>query len=51
MWAISQNMISITALNINLTTATNHAETVKVVFDPQRISYRRLVQAFFSSSV
>ncbi len=26
---------------------TNHAETVKVVFDPARISYRRLLEAFF----
>lgn len=26
---------------------THHAETVKVVFDPARISYRRLLQAFF----
>lgn len=26
---------------------TGHAETVKVVFDPQRVSFRRLVQAFF----
>ncbi|MBI4719332.1 MAG: bifunctional methionine sulfoxide reductase B/A protein [Planctomycetes bacterium] len=27
--------------------ATGHAETVKVVFDPARISYRRLLEAFF----
>jgi len=33
MWAISQNMISITALNINLTTATNHAETLERLSD------------------
>lgn len=26
---------------------TGHAETVKVVYDPQRISYRRLLEAFF----
>ena len=28
--------------------ASNHAETVRVVFDPKRVSYRRLVQAFFA---
>ena len=27
---------------------TGHAETVKVVFDPQRITYRRLLEAFFA---
>ncbi|MCC6909375.1 MAG: bifunctional methionine sulfoxide reductase B/A protein [Phycisphaerales bacterium] len=27
--------------------STRHAETVKVVFDPQRISYHRLLEAFF----
>jgi len=29
------------------TDTTGHAETVKVVFDPQRITYRRLLEAFF----
>jgi peptide methionine sulfoxide reductase msrA/msrB len=29
------------------TDTTGHAETVKVVFDPARISYERLLQAFF----
>ncbi len=29
------------------TDTTGHAETVQVVFDPQRISYRRLLEAFF----
>jgi len=28
--------------------ATGHAETVKVVFDPKRITYRRLLEAFFA---
>jgi peptide methionine sulfoxide reductase msrA/msrB len=27
--------------------ATGHAETVKVVYDPRRITYRRLLEAFF----
>jgi len=30
------------------TGTTGHAETVKVVFDPQRITYRRLLEAFFA---
>jgi peptide methionine sulfoxide reductase msrA/msrB len=30
------------------TDRTGHAETVKVVFDPQRITYRRLLEAFFA---
>jgi methionine-S-sulfoxide reductase len=29
------------------TDRTGHAETVKVVFDPQKISFRRLLEAFF----
>jgi peptide methionine sulfoxide reductase msrA/msrB len=29
------------------TNETGHAETVKVVFDPERITYRRLLEAFF----
>jgi len=29
------------------TDTTGHAETVKVVFDPERITYRRLLEAFF----
>lgn len=29
------------------TNTTGHAETVKVVFDPERITYRRLLEAFF----
>ncbi|HEY3244025.1 MAG TPA: bifunctional methionine sulfoxide reductase B/A protein [Phycisphaerae bacterium] len=29
------------------TDTTGHAETVKVVFDPQRITFRRLLEAFF----
>ena len=30
------------------TDRTGHAETVKVAFDPQRITYRRLLEAFFA---
>ncbi len=30
------------------TDTTGHAETVKVVFDPKRITYRRLLEAFFA---
>ncbi len=30
------------------TDTTGHAESVKVVFDPQRITYRRLLEAFFT---
>jgi len=33
MWAINQNMISLTALNINLTTATNHSDTLQKLSD------------------
>ena len=33
MWAINQNMISLTALNVNLTTATNHADTLQKLSD------------------
>jgi peptide methionine sulfoxide reductase msrA/msrB len=30
------------------TDKTGHAETVKVIFDPKRITYRRLLEAFFA---
>jgi peptide methionine sulfoxide reductase msrA/msrB len=30
------------------TDQTGHAETVKVIYDPQRITYRRLLEAFFA---
>ncbi|HVP11239.1 MAG TPA: bifunctional methionine sulfoxide reductase B/A protein [Phycisphaerae bacterium] len=30
------------------TDKTGHAETVKVIFDPRRITYRRLLEAFFA---
>ena len=33
MWALDQNMISLTALNINLTTATNHADALQKLSD------------------
>ncbi|MFC1978707.1 5'/3'-nucleotidase SurE [Chloroflexota bacterium] len=33
MWAVNQNMISITALNVNLTTATNHTDTLQKLSD------------------
>jgi 5'-nucleotidase len=33
MWAINQNMISLTALNVNLTTAINHADTLQKLSD------------------
>lgn len=31
----------------NVTTDTGHAETVKVTYDPKRVSYQRLLEAFF----